>query len=151
MKKNLLQPEVKEEIISRINKLNAGTQHEWGKMNVNQMLYHTSAGLHIAYGEIITSPNGSWLKRQLMRFFILKTDFPTPKDKVETFPEINAVTRNINPDDFIAERNKLVDLVKNFPVKETHPVSGLLGKMSKENWARLQYTHLDHHLKQFGV
>ncbi len=50
MRKNLLQPEVKEEIISRISKLTPQTQRQWGKMNVNQMLYHTSAGLKIAYG-----------------------------------------------------------------------------------------------------
>ncbi len=151
MRKNLLQPEVKEEILSRISQLNAQTQRQWGKMNVNQMLYHTSAGLRMAYGEITSAPQGNWLKKQLMRYFILKTDLPTPKEKAETFPEINTVALNINPTDFIAERNKLVDLVKNFPAKQTHPVSALLGSMSKENWARLHYTHLDHHLKQFGV
>ena len=70
MRKNLLQPEVREEILSRINKLNAQTQRQWGKMNVNQMLYHTAAGLRIAYGEITTAPHGNWLKRQLMRFVI---------------------------------------------------------------------------------
>lgn len=151
MRKNLLQPEVKEEILSRIHKLNPDTQRQWGKMNVNQMLYHTAAGLRIAYGEISTAPHGNWLKRQLMRFFILKTDFPTPKEKAETFPEINTVALNINPADFNTERNTLIDLVKKFPVDRMHPESALLGKMTKENWARLQYTHLDHHLKQFGV
>ncbi len=151
MRKNLLQPEVKEEIISRINKLNPQTQSEWGKMNVNQMLYHTAAGMKIAYGEIKTARKGKWLSKQMMRFFILKTDFPTPKEKAETFAEINTVTLNINPADFNAERNTLIDLVKKFPAKELYPTSSLLGKMSRDNWARLHYTHLDHHLKQFGV
>ena len=151
MKKNLLQPEVKEEIVSRINKLSPQTKHEWGKMNVNQMLYHTAAGLQIAYGEIKTSPRGNWLMKQVMRHFILRTDMPTPKEKAETFPEINTVSLGINPTDFEGERKKLLELVKTFPAKELHPTSSLLGKMSKENWARLNYTHLDHHLKQFGV
>ncbi len=151
MRKNLLQSEVKEEIISRINKLSVQSKNEWGKMNVNQMLYHTAAGLKIAYGEIKTASKGNWLTKQMMRFFILKTDMPTPKEKAETFAEINTVTLGINPADFTAERNTLIDLVKNFPKKELHPTSSLLGKMSKENWARLHYTHLDHHLKQFGV
>ncbi len=151
MRKNLLQPEVKEEILSRINKLTPQTRNEWGKMNVNQMLYHSAAGFKIAYGEIPTAARGNWAKKQLMRFFILKTDMPTPKEKAETFPEINTVTLGINPADFTAEQSKLVDMVKNFPSKSLLPESGLLGKMSKENWARLHYTHLDHHLKQFGV
>ncbi len=151
MKKNLLQQETKEEIISRVNKLTPQTQHEWGKMNVNQMLYHTAAGLQIAYGEIKTAPRGNWMMKQLMRYIILKTDIPTPKEKAETFPEINTVSLGINPPDFEAERKKLAELVRTFPAKELHPTSSLLGKMTKENWARLQYTHLDHHLKQFGV
>jgi len=45
----------------------------------------------------------------------------------------------------------LSELVKNFPAKTTHPESALLGKMTTANWGRLHYTHLDHHLKQFGV
>jgi hypothetical protein len=151
MRKNLLQPEVKAEILSRISKLNPQTQRQWGKMNVNQMLYHTAAGLKIAYGEISTAPRGNWLSKQMMRFFILKTDMPTPKEKAETFPEINTVTLGINPADFHVEQQKLIELVKNFPAKQLHHASSLLGKMSKENWARLHYTHLDHHLKQFGV
>ena len=115
------------------------------------MLFHTAAGLKIAYGDIKTAGKGNWFSKQLMRFFILKTDFPTPKEKAETFPEINTVTLGINPGDFNAEKSTLIDLVKNFPAKELHPTSGLLGKMSRQNWARLHYTHLDHHLKQFGV
>ena len=151
MRKNLLQPEVREEILSRINRLTPQTQRQWGKMNVNQMLYHTSAGLRIAYGEIATAPHGNWLKKKLMRFVILKTDMPTPKAKAETFPEINTVARSINPGDFNAECSKLIELLNRFPTKQTAPSSGILGKMSKENWARLRYSHLNHHLKQFGV
>ena len=151
MKKNLLDPQVKEEVLSRINKLNKDTKSEWGKMNLNQMLFHTAAGLRIGYGEIKTAPRGNWMVKQLMRFVIFKTDMPTPKEKAETFPEINTVSLGINPADFEEERKKLFELVKKFPAKDLQPTSGLLGKMSKDNWSRLHYTHLDHHLKQFGV
>lgn len=151
MKKNLLQPEAKEEMLTRISKLHKDSQRQWGKMNVNQMLYHTAAGFKMVYGEITSAPKGNWFSRQMMRFFILKTDFPTPKEKAETFPEINTVALGINPTDFEAERKILFHLVKNFPEKPTQPTSPLLGKMTTENWARLHYTHLDHHLKQFGV
>jgi len=151
MKKNLLQPEVKEEILSRINKLNAQTPRQWGKMNLNQMLRHNSDAMRQVYGEIKIAPRGNWFLKQMMRYIILKTDMPTPKEKAETFPEINMVARNINPPDFDSEKKQLYDLVKNFPAKQLHPTSPLLGKMTDEEWARLMYTHLDHHLKQFGV
>lgn len=151
MKKNLLQPEVKEDILSRINKLNAQTPRQWGKMNLNQMLRHNSDAMRQVYGEIKIAPRGNWFVKHLMRYIILKTDMPTPKEKAETFPELNMVARNINPPDFDSEKKQLYDLIKNFPAKQLHPTSPLLGKMTNEEWARLMYTHLDHHLKQFGV
>ncbi|MCX6290276.1 MAG: DUF1569 domain-containing protein [Bacteroidetes bacterium] len=151
MKKNLFQKESKEEILSRIHKLNKDSQRLWGKMNVNQMLYHNAASIHIAYGEIKATAQGNWLSRQLMRYIIFKTDIPAPKEKANTFPEVDTVALNINPTDFNAEKNKVVNLLENFPAKPLYPTSPLLGKMTDENWARLLYTHFDHHLKQFGV
>jgi hypothetical protein len=152
MKKNLLQPETKEEILSRINKLTAQTQRQWGKMNVNQMLRHNSDAMLQVYGEIKIAPRDNWFLKQMMRYIIFKTEMPTPKGKAQTFPEVDMVARNINPPDFETEKKKLFDLVKNFPAKpQLHPTSPLLGKMTTEEWARLMYTHIDHHLNQFGV
>jgi uncharacterized protein DUF1569 len=151
MRKNLLQPEAKEEILSRINKLTPQTQRQWGKMNLNQMLLHNSDAMRQVYGEIKIAPKGNWFLKHMMRYIILKTDMQTPKEKAQTFPELDMVARNINPPDFEAEKNKLYDLVKNFPAKQLHPTSPLLGKMTTEEWARLMYTHIDHHLRQFGV
>jgi hypothetical protein len=151
MKKNLLQSEVKEEILSRINKLTPQTQRQWGKMNLNQMLRHNTDAMRQVYGEITFAPRGNWFARKLMRYIILKTDMPTPKEKAETFPEINMVARNINPPDFETERKQLYEMVKTFPAKQTQPASALLGNMTTEEWGRLMFTHIDHHLKQFGV
>ncbi len=151
MKKNLLQPEVKEEILSRINKLTSETPRQWGKMNLNQMLRHNTDAILQVYGDVKFAPRGNWFSKKLMRYIILKMDMPTPKEKAQTFPEIDMVARNINPPDFETEKKKLYDLVKTFPSKQVQPESSMLGKMTTEEWARLIYTHLDHHLKQFGA
>lgn len=151
MKKNLLHEEVKSELISRINSLTPASQKQWGKMNVNQMLRHTHDGLLIAYGTIKSAPNGNAFSKFFMRFFILKTDMATPKAKAETFKEINMVENNIYPENFEEEKVKLMDMIKNFPQKETYHTSALLGKMSTHDWGRLNYTHIHHHLNQFGV
>ena len=152
MKRNLLQEDAKNEIIERINKLTPESRRQWGKMNVNQMLRHTNEGLQMAYGDIKSEANkANGLKRMLMRYFILKTDMPTPREKAITFPEINMVERGIDPANFSAEKEALIHIVSNFPAKPTAPKSNMLGKMTTENWARLNYTHFDHHLKQFGV
>ena len=153
MKKNLLQPETRAEIIARIDKLSPEAKSRWGKMNVNQMLWHTNNGLKSALGEFVTTKEKpSAFKSAIMRFFIMKTDFPTPKAKAETFAEMNTVSLGIDPDDFNAEREELKKTLNRFPnAAEYAPESPLLGSMTKEEWARLQYGHLDHHLKQFGA
>jgi hypothetical protein len=153
MKKNLLQPETRAEILARIDNLSPDAKRQWGKMNVNQMLWHTNHGLKSALGEYETTgklPNP--IMRAVMRFVVLKTDMPTPKGKAETFGEINTVAQGINPPDFNSEREQLKDTLRRFPIAEKYaPASPLLGEMTKEDWARLQYGHLDHHLKQFGA
>jgi hypothetical protein len=152
MKKNLLQLEAKEEIISRIDKLTPESLRQWGKMNVHQSLRHLADGITMAYGDIVSkSKSPGWLVQKLMRFVIFNTDMGAPKGKAITFPELDMVERNIQPDDFNAEKSRLVELIKSFPAKPTYPTSTMLGPMTKENWARLNYGHIDHHLKQFGV
>jgi hypothetical protein len=48
--KTLYQKEAVDEIINRVNKLFPSTQHQWGKMNADQMLAHCSIGLETAIG-----------------------------------------------------------------------------------------------------
>lgn len=152
MKKNLLQPETRAEIISRIDKLTPGAKSQWGKMNVNQMLRHTAYGLENAMGEMPATAKSGPIMRAIMRFVVLKTDIPAPKGKAETFPEFNTVENGVNPVDFNAEREQLKAILNRFPNASKYGTeSPLLGKMSKQDWARLNYGHLDHHLKQFGV
>jgi hypothetical protein len=54
--------------------------------------------------------------------------------------------------DFEKEKAALVDMINRFTESavagERHPV---FGKLSKENWSKATWKHLDHHLKQFGV
>ncbi len=153
MKKNLVQPETRAEIIARLEKLTPSAKNEWGKMNVNQMLRHTTFGLLNAMDEMPVAPGKSGgFKKALMRFVIMKTNMPTPKGKAETFKEFNTVEQGINPDDFRAEREALKSALKRFPDSSKYGAeSPLIGTMSREDWGRLNYGHLDHHLKQFGV
>src|ERR1022692_1320734 len=50
---NLFQPEAAAEVIARIDKLQPTTQHQWGKMDVAQMMAHCSATLDVASGRQI--------------------------------------------------------------------------------------------------
>lgn len=56
--------------------------------------------------------------------------------------------------DFLEEKHKLVSLVNDFHeerVKKTRDPHPAFGHLTYDQWGQVQYKHLDHHLRQFGV
>ena len=57
--------------------------------------------------------------------------------------------------DLGAERERLCLLIDRFsgagPEGCTKHPHSFFGRLTPEEWARLMYKHLDHHLRQFGV
>lgn len=146
--KNLFDPVVKQEIINRINKLTPDIAAQWGKMNVAQMLAHVQLPIAIAYGT--HKPKGSFLLRLIGPMFKSKLWDEKPyKHSLPTDPTF-IITGGAR--DFYQEKTKLLELLNRFNEEniagERHPI---FGKMTKENWSKATWKHLDHHLKQFGV
>ncbi len=145
--KNLFDPAVKQDIIARINKLTPQSQRQWGKMDVAQMLAHCQMPLGVATGDhklkgsFFIKLVGPLFKKQLFNDKPFKRDLPTDKSfKI-------ADTR-----DFEKEKQKLVQMISVFSEtamsSEPHP---FFGKLTKEEWSKGTWKHLDHHLQQFGV
>lgn len=149
MSKNLIND--KQTIFDRIDKLTPNSQRLWGKMNVNQMLRHLNEAMKLPLSEITVKSKNGTVKQKFMKIMIL-AGVPAPKGKAKTFPEIDIVEKGIDPKDFTEEVKSLKDIVNRFVDKEnTADLNPMLGKMSKDDWARLDYVHMHHHLKQFGV
>ncbi|HSZ25088.1 MAG TPA: hypothetical protein VK766_05195 [Cytophagaceae bacterium] len=149
--KNLFDPTVKNEILSRIDKLEANTKAQWGKMNVTQGLRHMSMAFEIASGKLDPTPSKiPPMPKWLLKFFLINVK--PPKEQAETFKELNTVTNGIQPTDFEAERSNLKKMVEDF-FNSTHLISEnkIAGKFHKNDWGKLNYNHTDHHLRQFGV
>ena len=146
--KNLFDASVKQEIIDRINKLTPGSKALWGKMNVGQMLAHCQMPIGVAdgthklkrtfFGRVI----GQLVKSTLYNDKPFKRNLPTD-------PSFVMIS---NEKDFEKEKQKLLEMVRNFSeakiVNETHT---FFGKLTKEQWSKGTWKHLDHHLQQFGV
>lgn len=146
--KNLFEPAVKNEIIDRINKLTPQTKQLWGKMNVAQMLAHVQKPIGIAYGT--HQPKGSFLLRLLGPLFKSQLWNENPyKQSLPTDPTFVMIGEE---KEFDTEKAAVIGMVNRFTetniVGERHPV---FGKLTKENWSKATWKHLDHHLKQFGV
>jgi hypothetical protein len=146
--KNLFDPAVKQEIRARINTLTPQTQQQWGKMNVAQMLAHVqipmgvALGTHTVKGNTIMKMILPLFKKMLYDERPWKQGLPTDKTFIMTGQS----------KDFANEKNQLLDKINRFTeanmINEKHPV---FGKLTKEQWSKATWKHLDHHLKQFGA
>ncbi len=145
--KNLNETPVKQEIIDRIHKLTPESRAQWGKMTVGQMLAHLQMPMGIALGtkkiprSFLGSLLGGLFKKQLYNDKPFKRNLPTAPSFKMTSPK-----------EFEEEKQKVIEVIRKFNeenlIDTPHPV---FGKMTKEQWGRSNWKHLDHHLQQFGV
>ncbi len=146
--KNLLDRNTFAEINDRIEKLTSNTKAQWGKMDVGQMVHHCQGPLNIMLGNNYYGLKPNWfaktfIKKSLYSDKLWRKNLPTVK-----------VFKITEPKDFNTELSKLKGLLNEFGSQlentkwNPHPV---FGEMTNEQWGKMQYKHLDHHLRQFGV
>lgn len=146
--KNLFDSTVKQEIIDRINKLTSQSQRQWGKMDAAQMMAHVQVPIGVAFGT--TTVKGNWLMKLILPLF--KKNLYDEKPWKQGLPTDKTFIMTGQSKDFEKEKTALLDMVSHFSeatmINEKHPV---FGKLTKEQWSKATWKHLDHHLKQFGV
>ncbi|GGD33183.1 DUF1569 domain-containing protein [Flavobacterium orientale] len=137
-------------LISRITALTPETQPRWGKMNVGQMLSHCQAPIDVAFGDVKLKSNIVFL---LLGRIFKKKILAAPLFKKNAMTEPSFIRTGAY--DFEETKAELIAKVKRFGeegtaciIVEKHP---FFGKMTFEEWDNLQWKHLNHHLKQFGV
>jgi len=146
--KSFFEDGVYDEISSRLNKLNKDTSATWGKMNVGQMLNHCQMPLNIILEKEDYGVKPNWLinllfKKSMYSDKLWKKNLPTAKgfaikDEMDFDIEKEAITNLIDELNTQRERNDW----------QPHPA---FGKLTKDQWGKMQYKHLDHHFRQFGV
>jgi len=146
--KNMLNEADKNEILQRIEKLTPQSQPLWGSMNVAQMLAHCANGAKMPTGDIKTTPApfpftllGRLIKSKVLAEGPLRKNSPTAKE-----------LKIVDTKDFETEKANFIAAVKKLSegaIKaDKHP---FFGKMTAQEWGRINYKHNDHHLSQFGV
>jgi Protein of unknown function (DUF1569) len=146
--KNLFEPSVKLQMLDRINQLTAQSPRQWGKMDVAQMLCHVQAPMSVAFGN--TTVKGNWLMSKILPLF--KSMLYNEKPWKQGLPTDKTFITTGEAKDFDTEKAQVLNMVNRFTeenmINEKHPV---FGKLTKEQWSKATWKHLDHHLKQFGV
>lgn len=147
---SLLDDPARLELLGRLARLDANAQRRWGKMNAAQMLAHCRVPIAVAAGEaqlkhtLVGRLFGRIAKRMVLGPGDMKPNLPTDKEFIVS-----------DARDFELEREALKAQIERFLVRaragklgDTHP---FFGPMSPAEWDRIQWKHLDHHLRQFGV
>lgn len=148
---SLFNSESQQTVINRINNLNENSQAIWGKMNVGQMLSHCQKPLEVANGSLTLNSKIGFPKKLLFKLFkpVMYNDKPWQKN-LGTVREFKITDTN----EFTLEKEKLIEVVNEFSKKRdatNWPVHPFFGTFNTEQWGKMQYKHLDHHLTQFGV
>lgn len=149
---NLFNPTKRAELIVRLNRLTPDSKALWGKMSVGEMLCHCLDGNKMALGEIPPTDKSNFFTRSLVKYLVVYI-IPIPKG-APAAPEINPHKKGSKPTSVEKERLLLIDDINNFANLTAEDFKGrhhIFGRLTANQWGKLGYKHLDHHLKQFGV
>lgn len=150
--KSLFDTSAYSEILSRIENLTEIATPSWGKMSVGQMCTHCQMPLEIALGKrTLGGKKPGFMKRLVFKLYkpLMYNDkpwsqnLPTARDFVITEDK-----------DVEVEKAKLVKIISEFHAQkeaQEWPAHPMFGAFTHEQWGKMQYKHLDHHLKQFDV
>ncbi len=138
-------PRTREAITARVQALHPESPRQWGRMSIDQMVWHVNQGLLNALGQLQCAP-----MPVPMRFIAkpMVLNLPWPKG-VRTLPEFVATSAH----DFTRERARCLSLVEDFTRRDLNGawVEHMgFGRMTGQDWSRLVYKHMDHHLRQFS-
>jgi hypothetical protein len=151
--KTLARQRDKAELVGRLRTLRPDSVRRWGRMSVHQMVCHLSDGFRMGIGEKTVSHIGGLLRRTMVKWIALYVPVPWPPG-ILTRPEIDQERLGTKPVEFaadVAQLEALVELVTAQPGsfdRQRHPI---FGRMSRADWLRWGYLHMDHHLRQFSA
>ena len=130
----------------RVQSLTRDTKRQWGKMSIGQMLFHVNLVLSESLGDYKGERSIKGLPRPLVRWVILNLPWgkgaPTRPDMVVK-----------DEHDFEKEKARclaMLDRCVAKPMDAEWPEAANF-PMTGRHWSQLNFRHLDHHLRQFGV
>jgi len=135
------------DVVKRIRALRPDSLRQFGKMSVDQMLWHVNCALENAVGKRPIAAAKIPIPKPVLKFMVM--NLPWKKGN-PTAPEFVASGSY----DFEGERAKCIQLVETLASKpmtepwDDHPA---FGRMSGRDVSRLHAKHLNHHLTQFGA
>lgn len=146
--KTIFDQTTREELLTRIKKLDETNTAQWGKMNIYQMVKHCTLFDEMILGRQKYKQSFiGYLFGKMALKGMIKDERPV---KIN-MPTVNGfkVTGN---GDVTVEKNKWISLVEEYSDFSNYDfVHPFFGKMTTEQIGYLVYKHTDHHLRQFNA
>lgn len=148
--KTIFNEEHYREMTYRIQSIKPDSVRQWGSMTAAQMFAHCTVSVLVPAGKepvkimFLAKIAGGLFKKIILAKNDFRKNAPTaPNYKID------------DSRDFNKERDRLLAVLEDFQKtgasvcsKYQHP---LAGKMTADEWGRLVYKHIDHHLQQFSA
>jgi len=147
--RSLFDSATRQEVTSRVARLRSDTRPLWGRFTGPQMLAHINDALRMAMGDLPTKPKRGALRYPPLKQIVVYW-LPWPKG-APTAPELLA---RIDQAQWSTEVAVFPQQLERFGARARErvwPEHPAFGRLSPRAWGVLQYRHLDHHLRQFGV
>jgi hypothetical protein len=151
MKANIFHPSDAAAIQNRIHHVSADNLRRWGKMTLPQMLTHCGIQLRLALGKIPSSSfEGPAIYRTLPGRWLALYAFPWPKGAA-TPSEMNMSANHATVHETEQAKTELLLLLEEVLKRDSLESHPFFGRMNQQDWGRLIWKHLDHHLRQFNA
>jgi hypothetical protein len=151
---SIAQDRSRAELISRLQRLTPHTERRWGSLTPAEMLCHLGDSCESVLGiRIPPGPPPSGQAKPVLKWLILYTPMPWPKG-AKTRPGVNPRQDGTRPGEFEQDRARVINglgLLAAAPAERLASAHFMVGPMSRKDWHRWAYKHVDHHLRQFGL
>lgn len=145
--RSLTKTDDRESLLARLQRLRPDAKPGWGTLDAPRMLCHLGDQMRVALGEIPTVPGHSWLLRTLGRLLVVHTGLRPPPGKIKTAPEM----LTSKPASWQADLEACKELAARVGTGAANAEHPAFGKLTPEEWGKLCWKHMDHHLRQFGI
>jgi hypothetical protein len=155
---SLLEASARDELWRRVTALRPDTPAKWGRFDAPRMLAHAIQSLGMMTGDVhVEAKPVPWIVRHAPLKHLLIYVLPFPRG-LPTAPELlartcpDAVGRSALA--WEEERQAFsgaLDRIAELETREAWPPHPAFGPLTGPQWGTLQYRHLDHHFRQFGL